>query len=287
IPLVREKLALTIGSKLEHNNYTGFEVQPSARLLWRRTPGQAFWVSISRAVRTPSRLDEDIQLTDFASVAPPIDFRVIGDGQFFSEELIGYEAGYRTQVTPHVYLDLALFHNDYNYLESFQMASPFLETSPQPVHAILPLLIRNGTKGTTNGFEVAPDWKPTSWWELKASYSYLNMDLERRPGSNDPITVLTDEESSPRNQVTVQSFLDLPKRFEFDQTYRFVSALPAQRVGSYGTADARFGWRPTRYLELSVAGQNLLQPYHAEFGGDTGPLVEIKRSAYGKITFRW
>jgi iron complex outermembrane receptor protein len=281
------RLAVTVGSKLEHNNYTGFEVQPSARLLWNRTPRQSFWGSISRAVRTPSRLDEDIQLADFATSTPlPIYVRVSGNRQFRSEKLIAYEAGYRTLVSAHCYLDVALFFNHYDDVYSFQVGSLFLETTPLPVHAVLPLLTSNGIRGTTKGFEVAPDWKPASWWELKTSYSYLEMQLENKPGSNDPTSVPSEEGSSPRHQATIQSFLTLPKKLEFDQTYRYVSALSAQGVKSYGTADARLGWHFMRQMEFSVVGQNLLQPHHAEFGGDPGGLVGIKRGVYAQITWK-
>jgi iron complex outermembrane receptor protein len=288
IPFFSHRLSLTVGSKFEHNNYTGFEVQPSARLLWNRTPRQSFWGSVSRAVRTPSRLDEDIQLTDFATVTPlPIYLRVSGNRQFRSEELIAYETGFRTLVTSHFYLDLALFYNDYNDLYSFQVGAPFLEPSPLPVHAIIPLLTSNGIRGTTKGFEVAPDWKPSSWWELRTSYSYLEMQLENKPGSNDPTSIPGYEGSSPRHQVVIQSFVNLPKKLEFDQTYRYVSALPAQTVASYQTMDARFGWHITRELELSVGGQNLLQPHFAQYGGDPGGPVEVKRSAYAKLVWRF
>ncbi|MFI5070148.1 MAG: TonB-dependent receptor plug domain-containing protein, partial [Terriglobales bacterium] len=287
IPLLTNKLTLTLGSKFEHNNYSGFEVQPSARLLWSRTPRQSFWGSVSRAVRTPSRLDEDIQLSDFATATPlPIYLRVNGNRQFHSEELLAYEAGFRTLVTARCYLDVALFYNHYNDLYSFQVKSPFLETSPLPVHAVLPLLTSNGVRGTTKGFEVTPDWKPSTWWELKTSYSYLELQMENRPGSNDPSSTSTYEGASPRHQGMIQSLLNLPKKLEFDQTYRYVSALSAQRVTSYGTADARLGWHVTRQVELSVTGQNLLQPRHAEFGGDPGGLVGIERSVYAQITWK-
>jgi iron complex outermembrane recepter protein len=287
IAFLNHRLLLTVGSKLEHNNYTGFEAQPSGRLLWNRTARESVWGSVSRAVRTPSRLDEDVQLTDFAAVTPlPIYLRVSGSRQFRSEELIAYEAGYRRLVTPHCYVDVALFYNDYNDLYSFQVGAPFLETSPSPVHAILPLLTSNGIKGTTKGFEVAPDWKPVSNWELRASYSYLDMELENNPGSNDPTTVAADEGSSPRHQVAIQSLVNLSKKLEFDQTYRYVSALPAQTVASYQTMDTRFGWHITPELELSVGGQNLLQPHYAQYGGDPGGLVQIKRSAYLKLVWR-
>jgi len=287
IPLFKRRLSLTVGSKLEHNNYTGFEVQPSARLLWTPTPRQSFWSSITRAVRTPSRLDEDIQLTDFAAVIPlPVYLRVDGNRQFRSEVLLGYEAGYRALITSRFYLDVALFHNNYNDVYSFQVGSFFLEPLPLPVHAVLPLLTSNGIRGTTKGFEVAPDWKPTSWWELRPSYSHLEMLMEDGPGSNDPTSVAGYEGSSPRHQATIQSFLNLPKKLEFEQTYRYVSALRAQTVKSYSTADARVGWLFIRQMDLSVVGQNLMQPQHDEFGGDPGGLVGIKRSVYAQITWK-
>ena len=287
IPFARNRFSLTLGSKFEHNNYTGFEIQPSIRLLWNPTPRQALWASVTRAVRTPSRLDEDIQLADFAGATSlPIYFRASGSRQFQSEQLLAYEAGYRTLLTPNCYLDVAVFYNDYNDLYSFQVGAPFLEATPTPVHAILPLLTSNGIRGAGTGFEVAPDWKPVSWWELRASYSFLNMSLETKSGSNDPTSVAGDEGSTPRNQIVIQSFVRLPKKLEFDQTYRYVSALPAQMVRSYETADTRLGWHFTREMELSVVGQNLLQPHYAQFGGDPGGLVEIKRSVYAKITWR-
>jgi iron complex outermembrane receptor protein len=286
IGFFHRQLSLTLGSKLEHNNYTGFEVQPSARLLWNRTPRQSFWGSVTRAVRTPSRLDEGVQINFLATVTPlPIYVRASGNQRFRSEQLIAYESGYRTLMSSHFYLDLALFYNRYNDLYSFQVGAPFLEASPLRVHAILPLLTSNGIRGTTKGLEVAPDWKPVSWWELKSSYSYLEMRMSDRPGSNDPTSAASYEGSSPRHQGMVQSFLNLPKRFEFDQTYRYVSGLSALMVKGYGTADARLGWHFTRHMDLSLVGQNLLQPHHPELRGDP-ELVGIKRSVYAQITWR-
>ncbi len=286
LPLLEHRLLLTAGSKFEHNNYTGFEIQPRGSVLWNITDRQALWASVTRAVRTPSRLDEDIQLTDFATVIPlPIYLRVNTNGQFRSEELIGYEAGYRALLAADFYLDVAVFHNNYSNLSSFQVGAPFLELLPAPAHAIIPLLTENGIKGATNGFEISPHWKPAKWWELKASYSYLDMDLQLKTGSNDPTTIANNEGSSPHHQVVLQSFLNLPKKLEFDQTYRYVSSLPIQTVAAYSTMDARFGWHLTRQLELSVVGHNLLQPHHPEFGGDPGGLVGIKRSVYAKVVW--
>jgi iron complex outermembrane receptor protein len=286
IPIVGNQLSLTIGSKFLHNNYSGFEAQPSARLLWAPSPQQTVWAAVTRAVRTPSRVEEDLQLTGLLIPNPLTFLRITEDRKFSSEQLVGYEAGYRSLVKPKFYLDIATFYNNYDHLLSVEPGVPFSETSPPPPHLVVPSFIRNGLLGTTSGLEIAPDWTPTRWWRLRGSYSYLHIDLKRRTGSLDSSTASSTEGSSPHHRVVIQSFLDLPENLEFDQTYRYVSALPAQRVRGYGTMDVRLSWRSPRYLDLSLVGQNLFQPHHAEFGGDPGSLVGIKRGAYVKITWQ-
>ena len=285
IPLVGDQLSLTIGSKFLHNSYSGFEYEPSARVLWTPSPRQTAWAAVTRAVRTPSRVDEDLQLTALLMSNPLVFLRLTGDRRFSSEHLIGYEAGYRTLVRSKFYLDIAAFYNNYDRLESVVLGTPFLETTPSPTHLVLPFLFRNGLMGNTSGFEVGSDSTPARWWRLRGSYSYLHIGLNTAVGSLGS-TASSSQGSSPHHQVMVQSSLDLPERLEFDQTFRYVSALPAQLVRAYETADLRFGWHATRSLELSIAGQNLFQPHHAEFGGDPGALVGVERGAYAKITWQ-
>jgi iron complex outermembrane receptor protein len=286
VPLVGNQLSLTVGAKFLHNVYTGFEIQPSARLLWTPRPHQTVWAAVTRAVRTPSRIEEQDLLTGLITPNPPIFLRLIGDGKFTSEHLLGYEAGYRSLVNPKLYMDIAAFYNNYSNLLSLEPGAPFLETSPPPAHTVVPFFFRNGLLGNTSGIEIAPDWTPTHWWRLRGSYSHLNVELRKRTASLDATTARSTEGSSPHHQVVIQSSLNLPKNLEFDQTFRYVSALPTQFVPAYTTADVRFSWRFAGYLELSMVGQNLFQPHHAEFGGDPGGPVGIKRSVYAKITWQ-
>lgn len=287
IAIVPNKFSLTVGSKLEHNNYTGFEIQPSIRGTWMITPRQTVWAAVTRAVRTPSRIEEDFHLTDFGIASPLIYVAIDGNQQLSSERLIGYEAGYRTLVTPKFYLDIAVFHNDYDDLISLGAPGVTLDPTPAPLHLTIHLPYTNGLRGSTDGFEISPDWKPARWWQMKATYSYLNLNLESKTGVVDGGGYVSKEEgSSPHNQVTFQSRFNLPKGFEFDQTYRYVSALPAQLVNSYSTADIHLAWRSTQQLEFSVVGENLFQPQHTEFGHDASPMVGIKRSIYAQITWR-
>jgi len=287
ITLVRDKVALTLGSKFEHNNYSGFEIQPNVRLLWTPTPQQTFWAAVTRAVRTPSRLEQDLQLTVLLQAAnPTIYLRVVGNKNFASEQLLGTEFGYRTLLAKKLYVDLAVFQNAYDDLYGYGPGSIFLENSPPPAHVVLQLPLANALKGDTTGFEIAPDWKPVEWWELKGSYSFLHLYVHDEAGFTDTLNTVSDNGSSPHHQVVIQSLFNFPKRFEFDATYRYVSALPAQLVNAYGTVDVRVGWHPVPAWELSIVGQNLLQPHHAEFGSDVDTIVGIKRSAYAKIVWR-
>ena len=284
---MQDKLWLTLGTKFEHNIYTGWEIQPNARFLLTPTPQQTFWAALTRAVRTPSRLEKDLDLTALVTTSPlPTFIKIVGGPKFLSETLLGYEAGYRKLVTPRFYVDISLFRNQYDHLTSFGSAAMSFESSPQP-QLLITWPWSNGIKGTTNGVEIAPDWKANRWLELKGSYSNVILDLKNKPGVTDPSnTVYMDEGSSPRHQIVIQSLLNLPKGLELDPTYRYVSALPARGIQAYGTMDARIGWHFTRNLEVSLVGQNLFQPHHAEFNGDPGPLVAMKRGVHAQFTWR-
>jgi iron complex outermembrane receptor protein len=203
-----------------------------------------------------------------------------------SEVLVGYEAGYRRLIAKQFSVDFAAFRNYYDHLSSLEAGIPYFDSSASDPHMVYPFVNGNGVKGVTTGFEIIPDWKPASWWRLQPSYAYLHMDLRTLAGSTDSITVNTLQGSSPHHELMVQSYLDLPMNFEFTQIYRYVSNLPAQLVSAYQTVDARLAWRPSRHVEISVTGQNLLQAHHPEYGGDPGPLVGIKRNVFAAITWR-
>lgn len=287
IPIIGDKLSLTVGSKFEHNSYTGLEVEPTARLLWAPEDHETFWAAVTRAVRTPSRIDRDLLLTGFLRPAPPLPIyvQVTGNPNFTSERLTSYDVGYRQLISPRLYVDVVAFRNAYSGLSSYGHGSVFINQIPPSIFISFPFV--NGLKGYTDGIEIAPDWRPTSWWRLTGSYSFLHINLENKPGNLDKSTLMTDQGSSPKHQFAIRSYLDLPGNVELDETYRYMSALPAQGVAAYGTADAHFGWQPISHLEFSLNGENLLQPSHVEYTPGAGPQVGIKRSVFSEITVRW
>ena len=238
-------------------------------------------------MRTPSDIEDTLETTSLVSTSPTAFSVTQGDGTFRSETLLGYEAGYRSLLTSNVSVDIAAFYNQYDHLASIEPAgSSFIENDQGTPAIIYPYVNGNGIKGTTAGFEIAADWKPKSWWRLQSSYSYLDMNLHRIPGSMDTTTVASDEGSSPHHQARVQSSFDLSRNMDFSLTFRYVGALPFYPVTGYETGDARVSWRPVAHIEFAVVGQNLLQPRHFEYGGDPEQLVGIKRSVFASLTFR-
>ena len=254
-------LFFTLGSKVEHNDYTGFEFEPSARLKWDLAEKQMLWAAVSRAVRMPSRIDRDVSI-------PPL---LEGGSDFQSETLIAYELGYRAQLTKEWVASLATFFNNYDDLRSL---------SPTP-GTVYPIIIANGLAGQTYGLEFTTVYQVSGGWRLHAGYDLLQENIWVKPGQTDLGNAAGDT-ADPRNQAFLRSSMDLPGNLELDPALRWVDAIfsPGDVIPSCAELEVRLGWRPVKELELSVTGQNLLHPYHVEYGSGE----EIARSVYGKVT---
>jgi iron complex outermembrane receptor protein len=279
---ISNRLQLTFGSKFEDNNYTGLEIEPTVRVLWTPTEHQSVWGAVTRAVRTPARLDEDFSLYLLALRTPLVYAHVVGNHKLSPENLIGYEAGYRMLAGSRVYFDLAGYYNRYNDLIGLGNTKVAAATSPVPTHLQGTLPWTNTGYGHSDGFEISPQVQALRSWRLTGSYSYLHLSLATKAGFTDHSTTNNYQGSSPQHVASVLSAFSLPHAIELDQTYRYASALPYQKVHAYHTLDARFAWR-LKDLTLSVVGQNLLQPHHAEFGSDTGTMTGIRRAVYGEL----
>src|ERR1700722_320345 len=283
IHFLNNKASLTAGAKFEDNNFSGFDVQPTLRALWNANPHQSFWAAVTRGITTPSRIEEGFDLSGQISVNPPLYVAVVGNPHFQSETVLGFEGGYRQLLTPNFYIDLDVFHNEYDHLQSFSL--------PMLIGNTFTYFYENAIAGSTNGIEIAPSWKPRPWWQLAGSYSFAGVNYHANaPRSNISSTgsVNTYEGSSPVHQVKIQSHIDLGKRFEFDQSYFYVSALPAQKVEAYQTMDGRLEWKFLKEWNLSLVGQNLFQPFHFEWGtGDPSEAaIGIRRAVYVQLAWK-
>ncbi|MCI0530622.1 MAG: TonB-dependent receptor [candidate division Zixibacteria bacterium] len=270
IILVPELLKFTTGLKLENNDYSGFEIQPSGRMAWTPDQRKTIWGAISRAVRSPSRIDEDFFVPNpLITPGTPI---LAGSPDFSSEEVIAYELGGRIQPVRGVSLSLATFFNHYDDLRS-------LEAKDSTTYEF-----RNGLEGESWGLEFSGSFQAMPWWRLRGGYTYLQVDLRQKPGHTD-VNQARGEGNDPHNRFLIQSSMDFPAKFRLDITTRYVDILPYPSVPSYFTFDARVSWQFDRF-DMSVVGRDLWESRHPEFGA-AGTRQEIPRSIYGMVTCRY
>jgi len=275
ISLVRNRLSLVAGTKVLKTNYTGVLGEPNARLLYTPTATQTLWAAYTHGLRTPADVERDFNLSSFLGYVPngmPIFARFSANPNFRSEQLNGYELGYRGLEGRQFYVDIAGFYNHYGDLFSEDLITiQPIETDPAPPHVLISAQFGNGLVASTTGGEVSPEWRPRPWWRVRGSYSFLSMHVKKGTNSMDIGSAPTVQGSSPEHQALIQNGFDLPRSVSIDTHVRYVSALPGLKVSSYWTGNATAQWAATPHIRLTAVGQNLFQPHHVEFTYDPGP----------------
>ena len=299
--LVPNRLFLILGSRFEHNDYSGFEIQPNGRFIWKPSPQNSLWGAVSRAVRTPTSGEQDIRYryrtipanTALNSSPLPLRLEIVGNPHFKSEKLLAYEVGYRTELPYHMTTDIALFYNDYRNLRVISPGVPYTEpVGGTPFNAVMPFILTNDMHGYSYGAELAVDWLPLSWWRLQAAYSFERLFMRLDGTSTDLINKGNAEGDTPHHQFSIRSGFDIGRQVSLDLWLRGadrLDSIDAVSIPGYTTMDARLAWKPARNLELSLVGQNLFDDHHPEFIPEYINTVpsEVKRSYYGKITWKF
>lgn len=254
----------TIGTRLEHNSYSGWEMQPTGRVRWTRSR-DTVWAAVSRAVRMPTRFDSDLRFT------AGLPFLVAtGSRAFRPEQMVAYEAGYRTQPTTRLSLELAAYHNRYDDLRS-------QEQRPGE-----PIVLANTIAGEISGLELGATWEAATHVRLHGSYGWLTRSLRRKPGSFD---ISGGEGFDAPHLATLQLFTDVRPGLRLNVMGRYVAALQRSRIPAYAEADATLQWDVRPWAEVALVGQNLLHDRHPEFGGGTN-LEEFDRGVFLTVTLR-
>jgi iron complex outermembrane receptor protein len=279
---------LTVGAKLENNYFTGFDIEPAVSVAWAPTDRSTFWAAISNASRTPTRRDKGLNAV-LAALPGPAELVLLGSPNAQSENVIAYEAGYRAQPLGRLSLDATVFVSSYRKLQS-------VETLPDIIQSNPPLLIHRQTfgnklQGTTDGIEVAVNWKLTNRWSLSPGYSFLQMHLQAHapPDPSDIKSIADIQGTNPAHQAQFRSHLDIWHGLSWDVAAYFVDRLPAPMIASHTRVDTQLSWRIGDATELSFVGQNLLSDHHSEFNDQLQSVNSslIKRSAYTKFTWRF
>ena len=266
---LRPQLFAILGSKLEHNEFTGAELQPTAAVRWTRGT-QTLWGSVSKAVRVPTRFDTDLRFR----IPNTNTIALTGSDDFRSETLIAYEAGYRTRVGNRFSIDVAGYNNRYDDLRSQEVPTP-------PI----PIVLMNMMKATTRGIELGAKAQLRPWWQIGAGYTHFWKQFTFDPGSTDR-TGGSSEGNDPGHLVKFRSYVNAGERFEFDAFFRYVSSLPEPPVDAYAELDARLGYHVQPGWDLAIIGTNLLSPSHLEFRSGTPPQV-YERAVTLRSTWRF
>jgi len=287
VTLKPNRLTLYLGSKFENSYFSGFDLEPSARLAWTPSNRRTWWAAISRASRTPTRRDIGLNAA-LAALPGPAELALLGNRNMKSEHIIAYELGYRAQPTDRLSLDLTIFFNNYHGLESGESQAPFFDPTSVPPLLIIPIMLGNKIYGTTEGIEASVKWKVTDRWTLSPGYSFLEMHLHTQSSGLD-ITHADTEGSNPSRQAQLRSHFEFTRSLAWDASGYFVGRLPAQFVASYTRLDTQLTWRLAERLELSMVGQNLLSDHHTEFNDliQSVNSSQLKRSAFAKITWQF
>ena len=293
IALVPEKLLyLTVGTKLEHNDYTGFEVMPSIGVTWAASNHQMFWAAVARALRAPSRNDTNL-IVNFGTQETPDLQRLLGNPNFQDEKLIAYGAGYRATLANNLSLDLALYYNDYDNLQTTEPLPPFFEPTPLPAHEVQPFIYENLMYGETHGVEIAANWKPSRRWTLSPGYAFEELRMHTDPRSADTQTGTFVEGAAPRQTAQLRSHFEIGHGLTWDASAYYVDRLIHQgplsdvTIPAYTRLDTGLTWKLRESVSFRLAGQNLLRDHHLEFIDINGSYQsgQMKRSGYAEM--RW
>lgn len=248
-----DDVSLTVGLKLEDHSFTGLEYMPNLRVAWRPSEGTMLWGAISRAVRTPSRIDEELQFPPFTR-----------SFTFQSEELLAYELGLRLQPTANSTLSATLYRHDYDKLRTSNLSPP--------APGGFPVYVGNGLKGEVYGLEFWTDIAVNDAWRLGGGLTLLESEFRTEPLASD----VNGSGDDPGYQVFVRSQADLAPGLGLDLYLRAIDS-PSPQVPSYIEVDARLGWRVNERVEIALSGRNLLDESHPE-SFDIAPLLQARRS---------
>jgi iron complex outermembrane receptor protein len=269
-----------MGTKIEYTTYADLQVQPSLRLLFQPSKRASCWAAVSRAARSPSRNETGFEFS--RQVAPtPVFFQLFGNPDLTAESLTAYEVGYRAQPTDDFSWDFAAFYNDYRKLIGAQSLPPVFI----PPNLFLISQYANNLDGDNYGCELTSNIQLTDRWRLYGAYTLLFSHVH----GTDTFNAALQEGSAPVNQYYLQSSWDLYQNVQCDLIGRFIGPVRAVAVPSYAALDARISWRPRKYMEISIVGQNLTEGNHLEYRDPLAALqaTEVPRTVYGMITYTY
>jgi iron complex outermembrane receptor protein len=288
--LIHDRLYLTVGTKLEHDYYNGFSLMPSGRVVWTPSDHQTLWAAVSRAARTPSAIDASVRYNFGGFIGAggtPTLISFIGNPNVKNEDLLAYEAGYRTMLSDRVSVDLAAYYNSYTNQDTVEPTTPFIEDTPAPPHLDVPETYENLMYGETQGLEIFANWKVLDRWTLSPGYAFEQIHMHLEPESQDTTSVSAAEGSSPVHSAQLRSHVVLPRNLAWDTSLFFTDRIADPVIPAYTRLDTGLTWQWKKGVVFSLVGQNLLKDRHLEYDDlySSTATTLVKRSVYAKVTW--
>lgn len=288
IALFEDRLAITLGSQVQYDSYSGAGVQPTLRVMWKALPRQRLWAAVSRALRTPSLQNRGIRV-DYppvpSAIGLPLAVTYLGNPAAETEHLVDAEAGYRLEIGTAASIDITGFGGRYDHLETQEPLSTVIQFVPSP-QVLVTTQFGNQLKATTRGLEVAGRWTPIPAWRLDGSYTALQVTPQLAAASGDPAAA-NEDGSAPRMQWQLRSTFSPGSRATLDAAIFHVGPLEQLQVDAYTRADISAEWRFTSRVSAMAIGQNVFNAAHAEFtsAGSLLLATQVPRSA--SLRLRW
>ncbi|ETR70373.1 MAG: iron complex outermembrane recepter protein [Candidatus Magnetoglobus multicellularis str. Araruama] len=263
--LVPDYFIMTMGSKFEYNEFTGYEQQPGIKLVWLPSDRHSTWVSVSKAVRTPARIDLNADMPTKK-----------GNPDLESEELTAYEVGYRTDAIKNIRIDISAFYNEYDQLRRMATSEDGFTIIPD-----------NEMTGETYGFECALNWvvlmntRYINKWTLSNTWSFIRLNMHQLDQKHSTTEGIS-EGNNPRNMVTCHSKMDIFDNFQFDIALKYVEALSEYEIPTYIKTDMRLNYKLSENIQCQLIAQNIQDPAHPEYLP-----FEIKRTLFGKVVIQY
>ena len=311
--------SVSLSSRFEHNDFTGYEIQPNAKVTWKAAENRTFWGSLSRAVKTPSISETSVTtrginfFSDVGSLGdlfPPDTtymMSISGNENLNSEELTAFELGYRELFNNNLKVDITTFYHQYKDILAYVAGDSCLSgttdisvsssdfvtcrVNPPPSGGSaveFPTKLVNGLNAKTYGLEAIVDWQAKDWWKLQASFSTLQVDgTSQHDDSYLKENETLIEELSANNAANLRSSMNLPNQWYLDFWVRYMDNLRSARVSNYTALDFRVAKKFDKDLELSLTGKNLFDKQRLEFDEIFSGLGETEVQESWYLQLRW
>jgi len=267
---------LTLGSKFEHNDYSGFEYAPSISLLWKASETQRLWASASRAYTPPSRADRSMRQTFVSS--PFFNMGLI-PSNLDTVDTTAFELGHRIQFNNQLSLDSTAYYSD-------SRKALAITTLPfDPINSFLGVQNINGLNTQTYGVEISALWQPSETWRLKGNYAWRNFQAQSRGTLAALSEILAYEKTGIPQIWSLSSSVDLPENITFDTHHYVVGSSRFRNIPAYNRTDIRLAWMPIKALETSLAIQNVFNVKHKEGRDASGSQATFGPSLYGQMNW--